>query len=254
MHFMIDLETLSHHHDARIITIGVVAFDPLAEKPLAPPDAETTFYRCVDWVNNTGHISPETVAWWMKQSDEARYAALGGVSTITPISIPEWQSSNHLFPLGSVLQSLSLWMSSKAEKEDRIVWGHGATFDPVVLVNAYRAADLENLLPWDFRNVRDTRTLFAMTPGFDIAKHMPKEGKHIAYMDAWRQAEAVRWCCNQIEAMRVGADMLLGDLSVMTGMRTSSHLTRRTDDSLEVEHADVPDALAKEAWRGRTPP
>lgn len=63
--------------------------------------------------------------------------------------------------------------------------GHGATFDPVILENAYRAVGMKAW--WKFSNVRDTRTLFDLANYRYVAK-----GGHDALDDAMNQVKAVQ--------------------------------------------------------------
>ena len=65
-------------------------------------------------------------------------------------------------------------------------WSHGATFDLVIIENIYR--QLGKPLPWNFWQLRDTRTLFDL--GYD--PDMPKNSKHDALQDAIRQSVGVQ--------------------------------------------------------------
>ena len=65
-------------------------------------------------------------------------------------------------------------------------WSHGATFDLTMLENVY--SQLNKPLPWNYWQLRDTRTLFDL--GYD--PDMPKGGKHDALQDAIRQAVGVQ--------------------------------------------------------------
>jgi exodeoxyribonuclease VIII len=65
-------------------------------------------------------------------------------------------------------------------------WSHGATFDLVILEDIYR--QLGKPMPWNFWQLRDTRTLFDL----GYSPDMPKGGKHDALQDAIRQAVGVQ--------------------------------------------------------------
>jgi exodeoxyribonuclease VIII len=65
-------------------------------------------------------------------------------------------------------------------------WSHGATFDLVIIENIYR--QLEKNLPWQFWQLRDTRTLFDLGYNPD----MPQGSKHDALQDAIRQSVGVQ--------------------------------------------------------------
>ena len=64
-------------------------------------------------------------------------------------------------------------------------WSHGSVFDIMILEDLFR--QLKKPLPWNFWQIRDTRTLF------DLGNpNMPKDGLHNALEDAKRQALGVQ--------------------------------------------------------------
>jgi exodeoxyribonuclease VIII len=65
-------------------------------------------------------------------------------------------------------------------------WSHGATFDLVIIEDVLR--QLGKPAPWNFWQLRDTRTIFDL--GLD--PDMPKGGLHNALEDAIRQAVGVQ--------------------------------------------------------------
>src|SRR3990167_6025990 len=67
---MIDLETLSSRPDAAIIAIGAYAFNEEAA-PEATLDPARAFY-CTVTPDPRAHIDPDTILWWMQQSQTAR--------------------------------------------------------------------------------------------------------------------------------------------------------------------------------------
>jgi hypothetical protein len=67
---MIDLETMGNKPNAPIVSIGAVFFDPSTGELGG-------FYRVVSLKSSVdgGAIpDPETIMWWMQQSEEARMA------------------------------------------------------------------------------------------------------------------------------------------------------------------------------------
>jgi len=155
-HIMVDLETMGNGNNSAIIAIGAVRFN---EGGLGQ-----TFYRAVDLQSSVDaglEMDPSTVLWWLKQSEEAR------AEFITP---------GMALPL--VLQELRAWMLS-----DPVVWGNGATFDNVILANAYRRCAME--VPWAFWNDKCYRTAKGMFPQV----RMIRSGvQHNALADAMQQA------------------------------------------------------------------
>lgn len=136
---MVDLETLGNGSNAVIIAIGAVQFD---ETGLGQE-----FYTTVDpqsCVDAGMEIDVSTVMWWMKQSDAAR-SAFGRTGT----------------PVLEALLSFSDYVSDSAGKKAE-VWGNGATFDNVILSNAYRAVGVDK--PWSYSADRCYRTMKNVYP------------------------------------------------------------------------------------------
>lgn len=135
---MVDLETLSTHTDAFVLTIGAVAFTPRLPE-------EQYFYTTLDisMPQGGGHIDPQTVAWWMGQSDQAR-------KTITnpPTRLPP----------RTALSEFDAFIANTTVGAAKVkVWGNGAAFDNVILRALY--ARLGATAPWAWWNDRCYRTM-----------------------------------------------------------------------------------------------
>lgn len=159
---MLDLETLDSRETAVILSIGAVRFS------LDELKTREEWLQLVDPVTCQEKgltIGADTVRWWMQQSPGAQLAAfsVGGVS------------------LPVMLQRFTNFIR---EVPNTKVWGNGATFDNMIMRNAYRACNLET--PWSFRNDLCFRTMLKMFP-------QPKRGdagvRHHALDDARRQAQ-----------------------------------------------------------------
>jgi len=163
-HIMVDLETMGAVPGSAIVSIGAVAFDPIAGT------LGEEFYRIVSLSScqRTGlTMDADTVLWWLGQSDAAR-AELNRTDAE---------------PLPSVLGWFASWWRRQGGE---FFWGHGANFDEPLLSCAFRAAHV--IVPWKYWNARCTRTLFAMTgekPDRGVGVH------HSALDDARAQARAV---------------------------------------------------------------
>jgi DNA polymerase III epsilon subunit-like protein len=161
---MIDIEALGQKPSAAVLSIGAVMFGTagLGETFYSP----VLLQSCID----VGlKIDAETVAWWMKQSDEARQAAFRADAP----------------PLPVVLLRFTDWFVAQ---KARYPWCHGATFDVPILDAAYEACGLP--APWKFYDVRDTRTLYDLAA---LKVDRSKGVHHNALDDARAQAEvAVR--------------------------------------------------------------
>lgn len=158
---MIDTETLGTRPGAAILSIGAVMF--------GPDGLGETFYAPIDLASCATAgllIDPATVLWWVQQSDEARAAAFPAGAA----------------PLQQVLLEFQAWFVAQ---EARYPWCHGATFDVPLLDAAFKVCGLTP--PWEFWNVRDTRTLYDVA-GVKVDR---KSGTHHhALDDAINQAEA----------------------------------------------------------------
>ncbi len=169
-HLMLDLETMSSEPTAAIVSIGAVFFD----ETLGP-----TFKRNVSLESSQQWgltISASTIDWWFTQSPEAR----AHLYDPTPI------------PLGNALSEFSEFFREYADLTDftpaksTYVWGNGATFDNVVIRNAYKQVGL--IVPWGFRYDMCFRTLKTQ---FDPQGLLYKDPglAHDALSDAVGQAE-----------------------------------------------------------------
>jgi exodeoxyribonuclease VIII len=167
MHIMIDLETMGTGSDAPIISIGAVAFDGKGVDIRG-------FYKSVDLQSAVAAgavIDPNTVMWWMQQSDEAR-AALLTADTVDIVS---------------ALDALDGWIvnvtGSKPETLSG-VWGNGASFDNVIVAETYKR--LQRSLPWPFWKDRCYRTVKSMFPTVPMVR---SGTHHNALDDARTQAQ-----------------------------------------------------------------
>lgn len=170
-HLMVDLETMSTHHNAAIASIGAVIFDPNADSLKNCP----TFYQTVDLESNERdgrHFSGSTVSWWLKQSEAARVALL----------------SNQL-PLHKALECLNAFI---AMHKPVIVWANSPSFDCTILRTAY--AHHHRHFPFQYWAERDVRTIKdAAYPNGD-APICQKGTAHSALDDALSQADLVQRC------------------------------------------------------------
>lgn len=176
-HIVIDLETMGNGDKAAIVSIGAYRFDPNGAPVPAPGElgaADCSMYLVVDLESSVKaglEMDAGTVLWWLKQSEEAR------AELVKPTC-----------GLEGAMIALAAFIKQGGEKAR--VWGHGATFDPVIVKNAYKA--LNYPVPFDFRDVRDTRTIFESIGEGKV--EMPQARKHNALWDAWREAVAIQAC------------------------------------------------------------
>nr|HCI8829167.1 3'-5' exoribonuclease [Klebsiella quasipneumoniae] len=175
VHVMVDLETMGKKHNAPIVAIGAVVFDP------ATGSIGENFYKvvCLESSVNWGAvIDPSTVIWWLKQSSEARSAIV----------------NDDAIPLLDALLQFREFVSDNVAggSKKAQVWGNGASFDNSILRSSYDC--IAEDYPWEYWNDRDVRTMVELghAINYEPQKAIPFEGeRHNALADAIHQARYV---------------------------------------------------------------
>jgi hypothetical protein len=162
-HLMLDMETLAVSPNAVVLSLGAVHFNPYGNGY-----SDKIYFRIsIDDQDALGReVDPDTLDWWGRQAADIQDEAF---SPDDRISLVDAMDRFHKFAWGC-----------------DAFWSHGATFDLVIIENIYR--QLGKPLPWNFWQLRDTRTLFDL--GYD--PDMPKNSKHDALQDAIRQSVGVQ--------------------------------------------------------------
>jgi hypothetical protein len=162
-HLMVDMETMAVTPNAVVLSLGAVHFNPYGSGY-----SDKIYFRVsIDDQDALGReVDPKTIEWWGQQD---------------PAIMEEAFSPDNRIPLVDAIDQFHKF----AWGCDRF-WSHGATFDLVMLENIY--CQLNKPLPWNYWQLRDTRTLFDL--GFD--PDMPTGSKHDALQDAIRQAAGVQ--------------------------------------------------------------
>lgn len=169
-HLMLDIETLDITPSAVILVVAGVFFNSKTGELGAEFEAAVNSQQ--EQPGRT--ISLDTVAWWAKQSDEARKQAFGGSES-----------------LKRVLTNLSRFIHMHSTDTVK-VWGNGKEFDCSILEHAYQ--QLAMPCPWKFWDTQDARTIITLAElhGFNPKKQRPFEGTpHRALDDAKHQARYV---------------------------------------------------------------
>lgn len=137
---MIDIETLGRVAGCAVLSIGAVAFNRFTG------EIGETFYACMGAENakKFGSVDPETLAWWMRQADQAKQDAFNG--NADPVA---------------TAKAFADWLHSQDKP-----WGNGSVFDITILEAWFAATGVK--VPWQFWNIRDVRTVV------DIADVNPK--------------------------------------------------------------------------------
>jgi len=172
IHAMIDLETLSTRPEAVILTLGGIKFNPhLQEQPHDP------LYLRVDVDSQTKmgrHVMQETLDWWAKQPPDIAEDAL---------------SESDRCSLEDTTRQFNKWCVGV-----EVFWCQGPLFDYAILQHLY--AQLNKPCPWNYWQIRDSRTLFSLLPQDDTN---PRPGYHNALADADYQAKKVQKYYQQLK-------------------------------------------------------
>ena len=170
-HAMIDLETLSTNPNATILTVGGVKFDPYN----AIEPAQGMYFRVdVDSQTKMGRdVMQETLDWWATQPKEISDEALGDENRIS---------------LEEMIKTINKWSVGVD-----VFWCQGPLFDYAILQDIYK--QLGHPAPWQYWQIRDSRTLFSLVPRENEKKRI---GLHNALQDCIFQAKKVQKVYRQL--------------------------------------------------------
>ena len=171
IHAMIDLETLSTNPNATILTVGGVKFNPNnSDEP-----AQGMYFR-VDVDSQTGmgrDVMQETIDWWATQPKDISDEALG---------------DNDRISLEDMIKNINKWSVGVD-----VFWCQGPLFDYAILQDIYK--QLGHPVPWQYWQIRDSRTLFNLVPRDPNEK---RTGLHNALEDCYFQAKKVQRVYKQL--------------------------------------------------------
>jgi len=176
IHAMIDLETLSTNPEAVILTVGGVKFDPHS---FTEPSQGMYFRVDVDSQTAMGReVMQLTLDWWAEQPKEISEEALGDKDRIS---------------LAKMLKTINKWSVGVD-----VFWCQGPLFDYAILQNIYK--QLGHPVPWQYWQIRDSRTLFSLVPRDPNEK---RTGMHNALEDCYFQAKKVQKVYNNLNIKNV---------------------------------------------------
>lgn len=171
IHGMIDLETLSTNPNAVILTVGGIKFDPYNDT-----EPSQGMYFRVDVDSQTGmdrHVMQDTLDWWGRQPEDIREEALG---------------DNDRIDLDSMVKEINKWSVGVD-----VFWCQGPLFDYAILQDIYK--QLGHPVPWQYWQIRDSRTLFSLVPKDPNEK---RDAAHNALADCYFQAKKVQQVYRQL--------------------------------------------------------
>lgn len=173
---MIDIETISTQPNACILSLAAVKFDLL--DTTIPMDGKVWYFDMDEQVEKYGRdIDEDTLGWWASQGQDAIDASFSDSERQT---CDEIMQEFHQF----------CWNASQ-------FWAQGTIFDITILENLLK--QLGRPTPWNFRQIRDTRTLFDL--GIPYTYDNPV--KHDPLADCVAQSLAVqdifKWINNGLQ-------------------------------------------------------
>jgi 3' exoribonuclease, RNase T-like len=173
-HIMVDIETHSTQTFAAIASIAAAAFPLEGGKITSAFSVNIEPSSCEE----IGlHFDPKVAEWWLKQSQEAQDSF-----------------KDNQLPVKEALRLFKDWFHRSGGK---YAWSQGASFDIPILANAYAMSGVNT--PWNFMNIRDTRTIYAISD-FDVSSVQRNDKlKHDAAADVLFQIKCVQGAYRKIK-------------------------------------------------------
>lgn len=143
-HVMIDTETLGRTPGSVVRSVAAVEFDPRTGET---GRQKVWKIDLADSIRYGFKVEASTLKWWMMQSDEARRDFVEGAET----------------PLEDFFEEFMEFLDDTDEEKDFTLWCLQLDFDVAMLRSMYSWYNLnvyrcdEEVLPWNFRKVRDVR-------------------------------------------------------------------------------------------------
>ena len=177
MDLMLDIETLGTRPGCVVLTLGAVKFNPHNSTQYG----ETLYIRpsIDEQTAMDREIQEDTAAWWETQATDVKEEAL---------------SNDNRISLSQTVQQLNKFCVGVNQ-----MWAQGPAFDFVILENLYRS--LGEPTPWNFWQIRDSRTLFG---ALGDPRIKGKAGLHNALEDSISQAQGVQQVFEKINRSGLG--------------------------------------------------
>ena len=191
---MIDLETLGVRPGAPVLSLGAVVMDlegtddwaSLKNAQFNGLGTLSANLRLVDQVKAGLKMDPDTLLWWLGQSEEARTALVDG----------QKEAANPAITLSEFNEWLE-WITGCDMEDGPLpvrIWGNGANFDGPILRSVYEMLGVECPWPWwlerCYRTYRKTvePILKAQGKTRPVGSPTAGSGQHVALDDALYQA------------------------------------------------------------------
>lgn len=168
---MIDLETLSTAHEAVVLTLGAVKFNPFTLQPTT--DELYMRLNADDQIEKGRHVSESTMEWWTKQPEAIQEEALG-------------PQNRHEVPV--VLAALNKFLVGVDK-----IWCQGPHFDITILESLFKQYGIST--NWQYYQVMDSRTFFGV---HGDPRDKNRASLHNAVEDCKSQAQGVQLLMKQL--------------------------------------------------------
>lgn len=182
---MIDIETLSTEPNAAVLSVAAVS------------DTEHQFYCVLDLrpqIYEGRHISPDTLKWWMQQSEDARDV---------------FQEDDAAKYIGEAYSGLDLLLKKTAraaniDPGEIEIWAKPPSFDCTILKTLFETFGLKEL--WSFRQERCLRTLIKLLPHVEEPEFVGTP--HHALSDAKHQLRYLKALLEELDTFRLLKDAI----------------------------------------------
>lgn len=165
-HMMIDLETLATSANAVVVSVGACVF--------TSEDIVRSQYWVLDvkeQMRKGRAVAPDTIEWWMRQSDQARGVFQTPHTLRTPLDVFATQFRDFF------------------SGEPMRLWGNGADFDLAIMIDLFQRHGLRYVEEWKYYNHMCYRTFNQL---FNCKNAVVRTGvHHHALDDAEHQARCV---------------------------------------------------------------
>lgn len=178
MNFMFDTEGLSTRHHTLTTHVAGMAFHlhaSLTHKRVCVIDVLAIELNALEQHRLGAVIDPDTVGWWLTQSDEAR-AKMASVLR-----------NKNAEPLSASLDKIDAFVARNAgAKEDNVLWAQGPGHDYDRAIEAIYTS-LNREAPWQYWQLTDSRTVTTLWRTVYGVKTIRRTKGHTALADVAAQ-------------------------------------------------------------------
>lgn len=201
---MVDIETLDTRPSAVVLSIGAVMFNRYTR------EQGPTFYveltnHLDDQLKNGRTVSGDTIAWWMRQSPEARRV---------------FEEKETSVDRCTTMFALTVFANFCKDNQAKYIWAKDPDFDVVILRSMFE--DYGFKFPFSYSRGRSVRTVLDM-PFAPVNLGIPVA--HNALADAIAQATDIQEAFQCLQLRTQSSASPAAPVSAKTPVLSSSHAT-----------------------------